>query len=158
MTDPIFSMLTRLISALVPPVIRRWVRRRQAVRQIEQLRHQVESCGAFYVADAHGGPVRVRQLPTDATALIATLHTDGFLTDEVMSLLYAFFDPAQQANALMTAPPQGGPPMLNEARRMASLIQGRGLVQNRDGNGLTVYERVKAGLAEALTRISRRPL
>ncbi len=77
-------------------------------------------------------------------------------TDETLSLLQQFFDPAIQANALMTAPPQGGPPMLNEARRMAQLSQGRGYVQRRDSNGFTLHERAKAALPEAPTRIWRR--
>lgn len=75
-----------------------------------------------------------------------------------MSLLREFFSAAQDANVSLISPGLGlgGPPMMNLARRAGRLADGKRFVQNRDGNGLTLHDRVKAALAEALTSISRR--
>lgn len=152
-----FSIAISLLERLVPAAIRRWLRQRHATRQIEQLRHEVDQCALFYVADTqHGASERGRQLPTESIALVLTLYADGFLTHRALSLLREFFAPAQNANALLTAAPLGGPPMMNLALRAGYLVHGKGFVQNRDGNGLTLHERVKAELAEAISNISRR--
>lgn len=155
MVDFVETLAIGIITALIPWPIRRWAKRRRALRELEQLRHYVEQCALIYVADTqHGSSERGRLLPAESPlAIISRLHSEGFLTGEQIELLQQFFGPAQQANALLVAPQQGGPPALNLARRAAVLIQGRGYVQGRDGNGFTVRERVEAALAEAISQI-----
>ena len=157
MRDVPLSLLGRLLDAIVPAAIRRWLRQRRAVRQIEQIRQEVDQCALFYVADTqHGASERGRQLPTESMPLILSLHADGFLAESAMNLLREFFAPAQDANALLVAPSLGGPPMMNLALRAGCLVRGKGFVQIRDGNGITLHERVKAELAETISNITRR--
>jgi hypothetical protein len=115
-----------------------------------------EKCAALFVVNTQGGPVPQRPLPTGSTVLISALHADGLLTDRAFSLLREFFGPAEQANTLLAAPAHQGPPFMSGALRLTCLLQGRRNVQIRDGNGFTLYDRVMAELAEAMTKIGRR--
>lgn len=69
-----------------------------------------------------------------------------------MSLLSRIFSAAQDANASFISSPLSGPPMMNLVLRAGHLADGKRFVQNRDGEGLTLHERLKAALAEELKR------
>lgn len=153
-----FDVVTAFLGRLVPLAIRRWIRRRRAAREIEQIRRDIDACAVLYQALTQTGTVQWRLLPAVSVALTSQLHADGFLSDQALTRLQEFFAPAQQANALLTSPSQGGPAMLNEARRMGYLRQGRDYVETRDSNGLTLHDRIKGELAAALTKLSRQPV
>ena len=155
MASAILGALFRLLSPLLNFLWGRRKKRVEATRRIEQLSRDVDECAAIFVADTQGGPVRQRRLPVDSAVSISALHVDGFLPDGALTLLREFFRPAEQANALLVAPAQAGPPFMNGAQRLACLFQGCQSVQSHDGNGFTLYERVRRELAEARERLSR---
>jgi hypothetical protein len=140
---------------LVRSLFERWSRRGRVHRQLEQIRSDINNCAAIFVASTLGGTVPLIPLPTQSTALLAVLHSDGFLTNEELEVLRRFFSPAERSNFWLSAPEQPGPPGTNGVQRLMSLLQGKKSLELLPGCEATLRDLALAAIASAVTRIER---
>jgi hypothetical protein len=82
---------------------------------------------------------------------LSDLHADGFLSGDGLEVIREFLAHAEQANFFLTAPIQSGPPGLNGAQRVACLLRGKALIENRNENGTTLRDRALGEVANAIT-------
>jgi hypothetical protein len=143
------------VITLVRNVFERWSRRARVRRQLEQIRIDINQCAAIFVASTLGGTVPSIPLPTQSTALLPALHSDGILTSEELEVLHRFFNPAEQANIWLSAPAQSGPPGMNGAQRLRALLEGKKSVQLQPGQDATLRDLALGAVASAVTRIDR---
>jgi hypothetical protein len=149
------SIPTGSAITLLRNLFERWSRRARARRQLEQIRIDINQCAAIFIASTLGGTVPVIPLPTQSAALLAQLHSDGFLTSDEFEILRRFFNPAEQANFWMSAPEQSGPQGANGAQRLRSLLQGKKSVELQPGQDATLRDLALGSVAFAVTRIER---
>jgi hypothetical protein len=121
---------------------------------LEQVRADINGCAAVF-ASTQGGSVRQVALPVDAGSYLPDLHADGFLSADALAEIRQFLAPAEQANFFSNARIESGPPGSNGAQRLACLLHGKALTEDRDTNGITHRDRALAEVASAITEIER---
>ena len=132
----------------------RWTRRARAYRELEQVRADINGCSAIF-ASTRGGTIQQIMLPVASASYLSDLHADGLLSDSALEVIREFLDHAQQANFFLTAPAQSGPPGLNGAQRLASLLRGKALTEIPDENGITRRDHALGEVATAITTMQR---
>jgi hypothetical protein len=131
-------------------------RRARAKRLLEQIRSDVERCSTLFVSLTRGGTIAPDRLPTDSLRLVPDLHADGILDDDGNQCISQFLQLAEEANTWLAAPPQHGPPGVNDARRWACLLRGRSFCLDVDATGTSVRDRALAAISNARSGIERR--
>jgi hypothetical protein len=139
-----------ILGTLLRHALARITRRRQAQRQLEQLRNDIDARARLFLASTRGGTIPQTQFPIPSANQLTTLHAEGFLTSVELEALQMYFAPAQQANSWLTAP-EGE----NISRRLVCLLQGRRHVEWKDRDGNTLLYLARRAVAGAQSAIDR---